>query len=80
MLPFIRIMVSRVRGDINETTFQQYGEKLFQVTQIILQCDQALRDHLYKETTSQAKISEYIAVADKCINELVEKLVRKIGR
>ena len=31
MLPFIREIVNRVRGDINETTFQQDGEKFFQV-------------------------------------------------
>ena len=72
MLPEI---VSRVRGDINETTFPQYGEKLFQVTQVKLQCDQNLCNHLYKEPTIQAKISEHVAVADKCIDELVEKLV-----
>lgn len=75
MLPFIREIVRRVRGDINETTFRQYGEKLFQVTQVKLQCDQTLRNHLYKEPTIQAKISEHIAVADKCIDQLVEKLV-----
>ena len=28
-LPFIQEIVSRMRGDINETTFRQYGEKLF---------------------------------------------------
>ena len=31
MLPFIREVVRRVKGDINDATFQQYGEKLFQV-------------------------------------------------
>lgn len=45
------------------------------MTQVKLQCDQTLHDHLYKEPTIQAKISEHKAVADKCIDELVEKLV-----
>ena len=46
-----------------------------QVTQVKLQCDQTLRDHLCNEPTIQAKVSQHTAVAVKCIGELVEKLV-----